>query len=204
MADPILFFFFVETFIFLGLAIVGTKVVHQVRQRWSHFSTPKMLLIVLLAGVAIDLVFEPLAISLGLFTYAAGPIHIALGEGQQFPLIELFAAGGVFGLVVAVRVFKDDQGRTLVERGLDHHTPRVRKVITQLALYSFFQLAFWSSGNLPIVISGLYQGTWPKVPAHLLNGVCDAPGVHGTRYGTCPGDPGFRMPGRHSLPGRSP
>jgi hypothetical protein len=55
-----------------------------------------------------------------------------------------------------------------------------------------------------VIISAFYQGHWQETPSHLVNDVCNAPGITGTRYGTCPGDPGFRMPGRHSLPGRSP
>ena len=59
-------------------------------------------------------------------------------------------------------------------------------------------------GNAPVILSP-YVTFKGKLPAYIINGVCDAPGVHGTRYGACPGSPGFRMPGRTThLPGRSP
>jgi hypothetical protein len=110
-----------------------------------------------------------------------------------------------FGTVSSVYVFRDDKGHTLVERGLERHSPRMAKAITMMALYTCFQFAIWIPGGVPSTIMSFYQDGWAKMPAHLVNDVCDVPGVaSGTRYGPCPGSPGFRMPVRHSLPGRSP
>ena len=77
-------------------------------------------------------------------------------------------------------------------------------MIIFLALYAVMQFIVWIPASVPDFAYGPYQSAWPKIPAYLLNDVCNAPGVTGTRYGTCPGDPGFRLPGRHSLPGHSP
>jgi hypothetical protein len=151
-----------------------------------------------LIGLLLDLAFEPPAIALGLWTYNAGPISLHLGTGLRFPLVTAVAGCMFFGPLIAVRVLKDDKGQTLVERGLEHHSPRVRKGIALLALYGFVQFFASGPGAVPVMVGGLYQRAWAKLPTYLVNDACNAPGISGTRYGTCPGDPGFRMPGRQS------
>jgi hypothetical protein len=66
-----------------------------------------------------------------------------------------------------------------------------------LAMYSVFQLGGGGVANLPM-LSGPYSPKWEKMPAYVVNGVCDAPGFRGTRYGPCPGSPGYRMPMRET------
>jgi hypothetical protein len=139
---------------------------------------------------------------LHLWTYAAPEaLTFNMGEGARIPAFEIFAAGSYFGLMMAVRIFKDDRGRSVVERGLESYSPRVRQGITLLALYGTMQLITLLAGNAPVVFTPYV--TVHQAPAHLINGQCDAPGITGTRYGPCPGTPGFRMPGRTThLPGR--
>jgi hypothetical protein len=116
----------------------------------------------------------------------------------------MVALGLLVSLPSALRIFTDDRGRTLVERGLDGVPARTRSAITMLAVYGFFQLVMWLGAIAPTWPVGLYATPMPKLPAHIVNDICDAPGITGTRYGACPGSPGYRMPGRHSRPGRSP
>ena len=41
-----------------------------------------------------------------------------------------------------------------------------------------------------------------EFPRHLVNGLCDVGDTTGTRYGPCPGSPGFKVP--LTLPGPAP
>ena len=124
---------------------------------------------------------------------------------DQVTAITEDSAGGIwFATFIVLRNFKDDRGRSFLERGLEHHSPRAGRGITLLAMYVMFQFVMWVPGNLPQGLASFYAPQWPKMPPHLLNNACDAPDVAGTRYGPCPGSPGFGMPGRHSLPARSP
>lgn len=109
-----------------------------------------------------------------------------------------------FRCAAALYTFRNDKGETLVERGLEGHTPRRQRTITMLALYAAGPVH--DLGPLDHARHGplVFQGGWPKLPAHLANHLCDAPGIEGTCYGPCPGSPGFRMPVPYSLPGRSP
>jgi hypothetical protein len=73
-----------------------------------------------------------------------------------------------------------------------------------MALYTIVQIAIWGFASMPYWVLGVHQHQWPPEPRQLVNGMCNAPGVTGTRYGPCPGSPGFRMPVVGSLPGSSP
>lgn len=209
--DPLLFFFALDAFGLLAVAIVAEKLVRWARSRWPHLSTAQTIGLVLLGGLAVDLALEPMAIALGLWTFAS-PRALSLldfGSGLRYALPELIAGPCFLALPAAVRVLKDDQGRTIVERGLQHLSPRRRTGVSLLALYGLFQLIAWIPGSLPITFLGPYQASWPELPSYLNTGICDEPGTlkpgeQGTRYGPCPGSPDYRMPGRHSLPGESP
>jgi hypothetical protein len=142
---------------------------------------------------------------LGFYAYG-GPrwMSLTFGPGAQYNMVILFQSAICTTAMIAFYYFRNDKGQRFVERGLDHYPPRRRKLITLLGVYTCLQLATWIPGTIPVAVLSLYQDGWPKLPAYLVNDLCDAPGVTDTRYGPCPGSPGFRMPGRHSLPGESP
>lgn len=203
--DPLLFLFLLETFGILGAAIVVQKLASLAQARWPGIPRRRMIVAVIGTGLALDLLLEPVAIALHLWHYPApARMSLGLGGGFRYPIVELFAAGGWFGLLFAVRTFRDDRGRTLVERGLDHHPPRRRKALSMLALYGYFQLAIWVVASVPLWFYGPYEPVWRDLPPHIVNGICDVPGASGSRYGPCPGAPGFRMPGRGSFDAPGP
>jgi hypothetical protein len=203
--DAFLFLFLLETFGILGVAIAATPILRWARSRWPGVSTRRMVAGALVGGILLDIALEIPCVALHLWTYPAPSwMSLPLGGGFHYPFVESLAAGLWFGSLIALRLFKDDQGHTLVERNLEAHSVRRRPGISLLATYSFFQLAIWIFASVPLWFYGPYESPWPKLPAYVVNNVCDAPGVHTTRYGPCPGSPGYRMPGRHSLPGTSP
>jgi hypothetical protein len=132
------------------------------------------------------------------------PLAISLGDGYHFGLLGAIPSGVWFGSLLAVRAVKDDRGPTLVERAFEPYRSRRQQSVAVLARYGYFQLITWAFAILPIVAYSFYESPWSRMPPYVVNDVCDAPGITGTRYGACPGSPGFRMPGRHSLPGESP
>jgi hypothetical protein len=202
--DAAPFFILVCTFGILGLAMLAPRVLAWVQRRRPGLSTARTVMVALMIGLVFELLFEGIAIRLGLWTYTISP-GIEFGPGLRLAYVEIVAATFFWGLLVAVRLIKNDKGQTLVERGLERHSPGVRKGITFLALYGYCMFVALGPGTVPLWINGFYEPPWGKMPAHVLNGVCDLPDVaSGTRYGPCPGSPGYRMPGRHSLPGKSP
>ena len=203
--DAIVFWWLTQTFCFLWLAVGATRIVPRIRSRWPRLSTAQLVLLLGLVGAVFDLFLEAgIAIPLHLWSYAPLPGLKLLGShGFRYPVIVMIPNGIWIGGMMAVRCLRNDRGERFVERGLEHHSRARRRIITLMALYGFFQMLTWGINGI-LMAAGFYQSQWTPTTAHVLNGVCDAPGVEGTRYGPCPGSPGFRAPGRNSLPGRSP
>jgi hypothetical protein len=150
---------------------------------------------VFLVSAAVDVLVEAPVIALGLWTYTEPSwMSIPFGKAMRYPLAEAIAGGCYFSMCASVRIFKDDHGRTIVERGVDHLSPARRAVVSLLALYTIFQFVVWIPANVPVIVLGPYQEQWPRLPRWEVNDVCDAPGITGTRYGLCPGSPGYKMP----------
>jgi hypothetical protein len=105
--------------------------------------------------------------------------------------VDIFGFTGFFTSMTALRFFKDDTGRTFVERGLDYLTPRAQSTIATLALIGY-ATTFYVLFSFPDVWGGAYADSFAKdTPAHIVNGVCDSHEIAGTPYGPCPGMPGY-------------
>lgn len=106
-----------------------------------------------------------------------------------------FWSGGiVFGAIACLRFFLDENGLALPERGTEGMSPSRRTVVSLLATIATCQLVVIAGWGLLSVPATLYSAPYPETPAHLINGLCDAPGITGTEYGPCPGGDGFRVP----------
>jgi hypothetical protein len=202
--DAPLFWWPVEAFMFLVIAKWMAKQIGRLRQRQPHLSTGQVLGYLIGFSMALALL-ELVPLALGLWAYG-GPrwMSLDIGPGAQFNLFIWVETALTLAAMGAVFTFRDDNGLHITERHLKRHTARVRTTISFLAMYSTVNLIFLGPGTLPMATVSYFQDGWPKLPAHLVNGICDAPGFAGTRYGPCPGSPGWRAPVRHSLPGESP
>lgn len=196
--DPLLFTWTLETFGILGMAMVFAKGVAWARRRWVGISTVKLIGFVLLMGIFADCVIEPLILcGLRLWNYQ-GPqgSYIPTGGNFQWSILEFWAGGAWIGMLAAFWIFRNDRGETLAERGLGHYSRRVRKSIALLATYGFIQWTTFLVGCVPYMVISFYEEPWKKLPDHMINGICDAPGWTGTAYGPCPGTPGAPLPVR--------
>lgn len=206
MPEPLLFTIPLESFGLLAGAMALGKAAEVVRRRRPGISTAKLVGLLFCIAVLLELLLEVPAIALGLWTYTLPEaMSLPLGRGFRLPMAEILATALWFLCCALLRNFKDDRGRTLVERGLERYNKLQRTAICFLAVYGSLQLISWIPAVLPVVAVGPYQNEWPKYPAYVLNGMCDVPGTTGTRYGPCPGSPDFRTPGRATrLPGDAP
>lgn len=109
----------------------------------------------------------------------------ALG-GSELPVF-FWSGGLVFGGLACLRFFRDAHGRTLVERGGHVRT----NILAAIAACQLIVILGWGFLTVPF---SLRSAPYPAIPEHLINGLCDAPGVTGTPYGPCPGGSGFRLP----------
>ena len=202
--DPLLFTIPLESAGFLAVAMGLGWVTRRLRQRDPGMSTTKLIAILFGLSCIVDLVIELPIIGLGLWSYMSPDwMSISVGEGLKYAHIEIIVGAFTFLLPSLLRIFKDDHGRTICEKGFQHYSGVKRHGLTWLSLYGAIQLIVWIPGTMPLWAYGPYETPWPKVPRHLVNAVCDAPGFTNTRYGPCPGSPDFRMPGRQTrLPDR--
>lgn len=205
--NPVLFIGLFETFGLLGVAMLLGKIATWLRSRWPGIRNTQLFGFFLLGGMTFVLLEPLLIIPLHLWTYPGTPISLELGgTAWRYPLFpEILCFGFMLGIPAAVRFFRDDRGHTLVERHMEHYSSRVRTLVSGLALYTFAQIAVIGCATIPLWPMAFHQLEWGQLPASLNNGLCDQPGVvENTRYGPCPGSPGFRMPMPGTLPPGNP
>ena len=200
MPEPVLFIGLCYAFAFPLFLIVINAAMRRARARWPGLRPAQLLGLTILGGAAVDVVFELPMFMLRAWAYPGTPdVGIFPHGATKFPLVEIVVAGLVFGGLAALRFFKDDRGQTLIERGVSHLPARRRTAATVLALVAVTNGAFFTAGVAEMAV-GLYAAPYKPMPAHLVNGLCDAPGYTDTRYGACPGSPGYRVPLRGDLP----
>jgi len=150
----------------------------------------------------LDMALEIPPIAPHLWSYPGLPNALSIFgySSAKLPLPEVVAFGVVIGGFAAVRFAKNDRGETILERGAHSTMPeRRRRAVTLLALVGLMNAGILLL-NGGLAFFGLYATKYNPLPASVVNGMCGA----GTRYGACPGDPGYRMPLRGSLPGPKP
>jgi len=205
--NPVLFIGLFETFGLLGIAMLLGTLATRIRGRWPSVRNTQLFGFFLLGGMIIVLLEPLLIIPLHLWTYPGTPISIELGgTAWRYPLFpEILCFGFMLGIPAALRFFRDDRGQTFVERDLERYSPKVRTLVAGLALYTFAQIAVIGCATIPLWPLAFHQREWGTMPPALNNGLCDQPGViEHTRYGPCPGSPGFKLPMPGTLPPDTP
>lgn len=203
MPEAVAFLWPVYTFGLLAAAMIGCWVLRRVTARWPDISFVKLVWICAALGAAIDMAMEIPIIRIGLWRYAAFPDALSLFGGEfRYPIFEALVAIVFFAPVFLIRHFKDDRGRTVFERGLDHLSPTRRTALSLMSTIGLVQVLV-IIGCLILIPIAPYTGPFPEYPAHLVNGMCDNGEFTKTRYGPCPGSPGYEAPIRH-LPGQKP
>lgn len=179
---------------FLVLAMLGGRILRIVQARNPNASMAKMVLAVALFAIVIDLLIDGLSSQLDLWSqFIPAGLNIATAA-RPFPVTLPVSAILFFGAPTFARYLRDDRGRTIFERGLDHLRPATRKALSFLSLVGYLQLMVAVTILITIAPVGLYANNSPAYPAHIVNGQCDIGSVHGSAYGPCPGTPGFTAP----------
>ena len=179
---------------FLVLAMLGGRILRTVKARHSNTSTARMVIAVALFAIVTDLLIDGLSSQLDLWSqFIPAGLNIATAA-RPFPATLPLSAILFFGAPTFARYLRDDKGRTIFERGLDHLRPRARKALSFLSLVGYMQLMVAVTILITIAPVGLYANNSPAYPAHIINGQCDIGSVRGSAYGPCPGTPGFTAP----------
>lgn len=181
----------------LGLgAWAGSRYMARQRRKDPGRSTGRVIWQTFGLMVLIDLVLESIMVHTQLINYPRTIHELTLwaGTDHQFPLYECLAWPGTFIILSSLHFFRDDEGRSWPERGIDRMKIRSGKLKT-LARFSAIagvcQLAILVAFNIPYQIYGLHADPVPQ--AYLerewrMAGVCGP----GTAY-DC-GGPGVLIP----------
>jgi hypothetical protein len=141
-----------------------------------------------LAFVVFGLILEAVIVRTQLFSYASTVPSLTLfaGTKYQFPLYETVSWCATYLGLACIHHFRDDKGRTMVERGIDklRVTGKAKTFARFLAIMGACQLVMLVTYNIPYIYWGLHAGPTPKALADApwrAAGVCGP----GTGY-NCP------------------
>ena len=130
--------------------------------------------------VAVDLIGESLMVHTQLINYPSviPELTIFAGTDHQFPLYEALIWPSTFILLSSLHFFRDDQGRSFVERGIDRirfRSSRIKTFARFAAIAGFCQLAILVTFNIPYQVIGLHTDPVPDVYLERewrMGGVC--------------------------------
>jgi hypothetical protein len=150
----------------------------------------------ILAAVAINMLFDVILEAffwcpLGFYSMPGGHLSLFADTYYKFPLTEIPTVGMLFGLPAALRYYKNEQGETLVERGISKLNIGIKKktLLRLLTLIAATQLIYLVVYQIPIGgYVALNPGVWPKdvqdrsyLNDHLCgagtNRLCPGPGI---------------------------
>lgn len=183
---PILLAF--TCYIFLIFVLVaGCAFMRWTKQRWPQMGNVGLVSLTWLVFVAFVIVLEGiLCVRSGFNVWTPLPyVTIFNGTRWQYPVFpDAPFWGGMITALTALRYFRDDRGRTVVDSGLDRIAMRERTktFVSTFAIIGFASVAMLGYAIVAIP-AALYAGdTLPNLPSYYLNGMCGP----GSPY-KCPG-----------------
>jgi hypothetical protein len=197
MPEPV-FIMLVYPFGLLAFAMITNRVMAAVARARPGWSAGRVLAAGTAFAVLCGMALEAPMFLLDLWSLPGAPRTLSLFDNaHRYSAVEFLTTGMVFAGWAGVRYFKDDQGRAFTERGVG----RTGSVLAMVGWCASLLIVL----QLIVTLFAFHASPYPaQFPRHLVNGMCNVGATQGTRYGPCPGSPGFHMPGPHSLPGKAP
>jgi hypothetical protein len=186
--EPIIWTPFLYVYLFFGGAAFSCWVMSQASRRRPQTGNLGLILCACVAGIIVDFVAEGLLIlPAGVYTYAGGHLAIFGHTYHKYPVTEAPTVGLILAGFGALRYFKDDQGRTMVERGIDGmRIGEGRKALLRfLAVFGMANVLVLCCYNIPNAIIGAHSTAWPadlQKRSYLTDHIC-GPGTNRP----CPG-----------------
>ena len=173
-------------------AILGTFLLRKAKARWPQLGVVGLIGICFGIFAIADIIMEVLYLRMGLYVYPTSGRRwtVFYGHYYQFPIYQAIFWGAAWAAMACVRYFRDDKGRSVVERGIDEVrcTEKRKAGLRILALAGVLNVAFLVLYNVPIsLFQGLHPSTWPadiQKRSYFTNGWC-GPGTDRA----CPGGP---------------
>jgi Spirocyclase AveC-like len=140
-------------------AYCGSRFMGWLRVRDPQIGSWRMVAYAYLAFCVFDLILESFITRTQLFSYGSVVPELSLwaGTDHQFPLYETASWAGTYTVLASLHFFRDDQGRSLPERGIASlriRSGRLQTFARYLAIMGVCQLAILFTYNIPYVYWG--------------------------------------------------
>jgi hypothetical protein len=195
LPEPLLIVPPAYTALVFSQVIVILWLLRKIKARWPGVGIVGILLTIVVGLTLTDTLVEGLVLRTGVYAYPGGIRAITLFAGQtyQIPLSETVLFGGfALGAIACLSYFRDDRGRTVVERGIStlKFGFKGKQVVKFFGIYGAIHLGFVVLYMLPQQWFGTHSDPFPaNYPSYMVNDMC----VSGADGHTCPG-PGVPMP----------
>lgn len=163
-----------------------TAAMRQAKRLRPSMGVLGLVTVAMVTAFFMDLAYEVFMVRTSLYAYSGAVHSLSLwgGERYQFPLYESLFWGFVWASTGVLRYFRDDKGRSVVERGAESLavSQRTKTVWRTFAVIGFLN-TMYVIFNIAINFAALQIDSTPKgYPTYLRNDMCGA----GTQY-ACPG-----------------
>jgi hypothetical protein len=195
LPEPILIVVPAYTCLVFSQVMFMLWLLRRAKARWPDMGWVRTIAVIVVGLTITDTIVESTVLRMGVYAYPGGIRGLTLFAGQtyQMPMTETFFFGGLgFGSIAVFMHFRDDKGRTVLERGLERVrvSARQKQLIKFLAVFGAVHGAFVILYMVPCQWLATHSDPYPAgYPSYLTNGMCRS-GADGT---TCPG-PGIVMP----------
>ena len=182
---------------FIGPVVLGCWGLRRLHEKYSNSSMMTRLLVIFAAGIIFDFVIENIFQVLQVFKYVSvwGAGSVWAGTEHQYPLYNSFMMSAFFLGMICLRFFRDDQGNSWAERGIDQiQLPNPAKgALKQFAIIGALFLNISVMYYAPFLFFSMKNDTTPHYPSYLIAEICG----ERTAY-ACP-DEKVPVPSRSSL-----
>jgi hypothetical protein len=151
----------------------------KVRQRRPSIGTAGLIGIAVAAMGVFLIILETFWVRTGQYSYMGVVRSLSLWPGTyyQYPMYSWLAWSVFWGLLVALRFFRDDRGQTIAERGIEHLrlTPRRTQAVRFLALVGLCNLMYAFLYCLPLNLFATHVDAFPRDVldrSYLTSGLC--------------------------------
>ncbi|MDB5971512.1 MAG: hypothetical protein JWQ90_3962 [Hydrocarboniphaga sp.] len=184
-AEPVFMMGSLFFFTFFAMSVIGCWFLRNSKKWFPSMSVLGHLALLLVVFFVFDLVFESLLCRTGIFAYGGSYHSLTLWAGTpyQFPLYESSGIATVCLGMTALRYFRDDHGRSFVEKGVQSlRLPApAKKLLSWLALVGAVHILVFFGFFVPYTWFALKADSYPELPSYLRMEICGK----GTAY-ACP------------------
>ena len=147
------------------------------KRRWPQMGKLGLISTLFALFVVLDFCVEAPFLRLNTYAYAGSIRWLTIWSGRtyQFPIYEMAFLAVWWTSLSALRFYRDDRGRTCVERGIEkvRGTPRRKQALKLLAIIGFTHVVGMVGYNIPMQWFGTHSDSFPKgYKSWMLNGMC--------------------------------